>query len=294
MPRLLLSLLFLIVTFSTQAYSIQSPMFSKAIYGEDNRVEVYQVENPFWQQAAGAIAAMMTEKEIKRVDDFWQLINNVTQEDMAICSDERFAKQLDSAYCTGFLIDEDILLTAGHCIKNQHDCERFYWVFDHKMLEDGMVKRRYDLSQVFKCQEIIKTTRDYDTWVDFAIIRLDKKAIGRTTLKLRLLGRPENGTSLTVLGHPSGLPIKFSDDATIVSNDYPYFIITDLDTFAGNSGSPVFNLNTGEVEGILVAGSTDFDTDVENDCLRYHHCTPEDCDGEIVTRIENLIPFLPE
>jgi hypothetical protein len=40
--------------------------------------------------------------------------------------------------------------------------------------------------------------------------------------------------------------------------DKGYAFLTNLDTFYGNSGSPVFNLNTLLVEGILVSGDSDY------------------------------------
>ena len=36
------------------------------------------------------------------------------------------------------------------------------------------------------------------------------------------------------------------------------FFVANLDTYGGNSGSPVFNSDTHEVEGILVRGEADF------------------------------------
>ena len=50
-----------------------------------------------------------------------------------LCKNEKFLNQPSGANCTGFLIAEDKLLTAGHCVSFDSDCEEFYWVFDLKL-----------------------------------------------------------------------------------------------------------------------------------------------------------------
>jgi hypothetical protein len=45
------------------------------------------------------------------------------------------------------------------------------------------------------------------------------------------------------------------------------YFTANLDSYAGNSGSPVFNQKTGRVEGILIQGADDFVYNEENQCL---------------------------
>ena len=70
--------------------------------------------------------------------------------------------------------------------------------------------------------------------------------------------------------------------------------MANLDTFMGNSGSPVFNKETGLVEGILIEGAEDLEDDLDNLCTR----SVRKKDSTFVTdekvfRI-NRIPFLKE
>jgi hypothetical protein len=78
------------------------------------------------------------------------------------------------------------------------------------------------------------------------------------------------GTPLTVIGHPSGLPRKYTGGATVQyvaecqletlcpADGAAWGAYTaDLDTFGGNSGSGTFT-DAGEIVGILVSGATDF------------------------------------
>jgi hypothetical protein len=108
------------------------------------------------------------------------------------------------------------------------------------------------------------------TGEDWGLVRLDRPTPyaplgirgGTTTIP--------NGTNLLVVGHPSGLPRKYADDATVRINTNALFFETNLDTYPGNSGSAVFNRNTREVEGIHVRGrqTNNFEADTKNNCWR--------------------------
>jgi hypothetical protein len=93
-----------------------------------------------------------------------------------------------------------------------------------------------------------------------------------------------------MLGHPVGLSQKVASNGFIIENENPVFFKTNLDSFSGNSGSPIFNKKTGLVEGILVRGEGDFITDEVNDCERLHFCPEngEGCQGEDGTRITQI------
>jgi len=68
-----------------------------------------------------------------------------------------------------------------------------------------------------------------------------------------------NDEVLYCLGHPSGLGLKFCVGVVrMVETDK---IVADLDAFQGNSGSPVFSINTGQVIGILLEGQDDLEID---------------------------------
>ncbi|MDD5320391.1 MAG: hemopexin repeat-containing protein [Methylococcales bacterium] len=91
--------------------------------------------------------------------------------------------------------------------------------------------------------------------------------------------------------HPVGLPTKFGGGATVRDNSPSAFFLANLDTYGGNSGSPVFNSSTHEVEGILVRGETDF---VQQDgCNVSLACPNTGCrvkDSMRTTEFAKLIP----
>ena len=77
-----------------------------------------------------------------------------------------------------------------------------------------------------------------------------------------------------------------------MENDDEVFFSTNLDTFHVNSGSPVFNFETGVVEGILVRGALDYVFDAASNCSRvntiFNGCKDKSCALEDVTRISQV------
>lgn len=63
------------------------------------------------------------------------------------------------------------------------------------------------------------------------------------------------------------------------------FFSANLDTFQGNSGSAVFNAETGMIEGILVRGEEDFIPNQAEMCIEANKCANDKCRGEDVTRL---------
>jgi hypothetical protein len=83
------------------------------------------------------------------------------------------------------------------------------------------------------------------------------------------------------------LPTKFADGAAVRNNQPDAFFVANLDTYGGNSGSPVFNSDTHEVEGILVRGDADFVQ--HGNCQVSLVCPTTGCRGEDCTRIAEII-----
>ena len=264
--------------------SFNSLASDKVVYGVDNRVDLFQSEVPLFYDLAHSTAAMIRNSDLT-TDGESVTINGNTLESRGICSTARFAKQITAASCSGFLVGPNLLVTAGHCITSQRDCESFSWVFDYNVKsEDQSLDFSVDTSSEYKCSKIISQDLSRSTKNDFALIRLDREVSDRTPLEFRQEGEVELDTPLVVIGHPSGLPTKIADGAWVRSNESEYYFVTNLDTFGGNSGSAVFNTDTGVVEGILVRGEQDYVWDSRG-CRVPKVCDENECRGEDVTRI---------
>lgn len=272
----------LLLTLTLNAYSS-----TKVIYGVDNRVDVYESTNSKYIDLAASTAAMIPSYKVKVLNDYEVELGGTTLEGRGMCETEKFAKQPTIANCSGFLVDGDKLVTAGHCIENQSDCDSNVWVFDYKVEYSDQSKVIVEESQVYKCSKIISRSLDSTTENDFAFIQLEKVVEGKTPLKFRKTGTPNVGDELVVIGHPTGLPTKIADGASIRSVNNVFFT-ANLDTYGGNSGSAVFNATSGVIEGILVRGDTDYVYDSSQGCQVSNVIGNAVGRGEDVTRITNI------
>jgi hypothetical protein len=305
-----MKILFLLTTaiFGLTAYATDfSP---RVIYGEDNRIDVYQNTNPLYAELASSTAGMVAKYmfEAKDEEHLGLKYNTTLEKGLNVCPSERFANQPLIANCSGFLVGDDILVSAGHCFKGHAatSCDTHVWVFGLEMnssddIDTDMIPKK----NIYKCKNIIKAelTRNED----YAIIQLDRKVEGRKPLEYRTSGKIPNNAELVVIGHPSMLPTKIADGGTVLKNNDHFQFTTSLDTFQGNSGSAVFNAQTGVLEGILVSGKTDYIPSVEGDeksCQVVNHCSQDgrSCKGkdsgsvlvpgENVTRITTVMKNL--
>jgi V8-like Glu-specific endopeptidase len=288
----------------------------KIIYGKDNRKDISSVHNKSIQKLSKSVAARVNNFSFK--SDSNRSISFPTPQFLTsswtlnLCEDEKFSNQPAMADCTGFLVGRDLIATAGHCVTDGtrsggtsgfgvEYCQSHSWLFDYKTDSSGEI----DLSEMnknnlYRCKEVIKAKLFGEE--DFAIIRLDREVTGRKPLRLRSTGKIKVGQKLFVIGHPSGLPMKYADGAKVFGVFNPYFS-TNLDTFGGNSGSPVFNTATNEVEGILVRGDSDYLMSSHNgaSCTRVNVCNNDrqncldndpNIDGEHVTKISRIKEYL--
>ncbi len=266
---------------------------NKVVYGIDNRVEVYETENTLYSDLSKSTAAMIDSRSLSFDGSNTYTITGGTLESRGICSNARFSQQITAASCSGFLVAPNLLVTAGHCITSDFDCENQKWVFDYKQSEEEAVEFTVPATNVYSCKRIIQRALDRGSRDDFALIELETEVLDRTPLEFRKDGRVEDNAPLVVIGHPSGLPTKIADGANVRDNIDEIYFSANLDTFGGNSGSAVFNSETGLVEGILVRGEADY-VYTSRGCRVPKVCTEEGCMGEHVTRITNVTALIEE
>ena len=259
----------------------------KVVYGEDDRLDLFEVQDNLHLTLASSTAAMIRGGSLQTNGDVTTITGSTLQQ-RGICAGEKFADQLTAANCSGFLVGPDLLVTAGHCIRSQSDCQTYKWVFDFAVDSEGKASFEVPSSNVYGCKEIIEQSLSRSTMDDYALIRLERNVTDREPLRVRTEGKVENGTPLVVIGHPTGLPTKVAAGAWVRSNGNGVYFQSNLDTFGGNSGSAVFDSETGLVEGILVRGETDYTFDSRRGCRVPKYCSNSGCRGEDVTRITNI------
>ncbi len=193
-----------------------------------------------------------------------------------ICTDEKFSRQPNSAVGTAFLVRPEAIITAGHCIssqENERSLDSVYFVSGYELDKNGNIPEFFNESQVLEGKE----THRHDN-VDVALITLKKPvkwysdvAIYRNDVNIR--------ERVVMIGHPLGWPKKYADNARVIRMN-GHYVVSDLDAFTYNSGSPVF-LESGEFLGIFVRGGGDFI--FSGRCDKYKICrqvSVNPCSGE--------------
>ena len=104
---------------------------SPVVYGTDNRTDVYaHPDVTLRARAQQATVALMSPGTINTSNP-----NNVTfssqtlQQSQNLCASQRFLNDPTPAFCSGTLIDDDLVLTAGHCITSASSCSNTRFVF---------------------------------------------------------------------------------------------------------------------------------------------------------------------
>lgn len=281
----------------------------KVIYGKDNRLDFYQVNSHLHRKLALSTAGMIHLKYFARSSsqNFYDLQGTTTLErGQNICSSEAFSQQQIAPTCSGFLVGEDTLITAGHCYKSfstpENVCKSFAWVFDyHLKSAQHNPTRNIPVQNIYLCKKVLAV--ELTKSMDYAVIKLDRKVLGRRPLKFRTSGKISSSSSLLVIGHPTGLPQKISSGGRVTRNSEATTFSATLDTFQGNSGSAVFDARTGLVEGILIQGKNDYIPSQKNNpnsCLVVNKCDEfgNNCEsgkdsgpiqwGEVILRITSL------
>lgn len=261
---------------------------TSVIYGEDNRVDYYAAS--IFQPLAASTVALMRASTLTEQGGITQINTVPYGSGMGLCPDEPFYHQETAAFCSGFLVAPDLIVTAGHCVRTEQACQNTRFVFGFRLDTPQSRPRSVPAEQVFACKQLIHSVAD-SAGEDFAVVRIDRPVSHVAPLEYRTAGKIAVGESLTVAGHPAGLPLKVAGGASVRALMSQY-LIANLDTYGGNSGSAVFNSVTGKVEGILVRGEMDYT--YANGCRTSNKCADGGCRGEDVTLFERVLPYLPK
>lgn len=271
---------------------------NKAIYGKDDRIDVYEA-NSKGKKLSSSIVALVKTSNLQQKSSGYRLATNNYGESMSLCSSVRFYQQPTSAFCSGVVIGSKYILTAGHC--KAVSCDQTAIVLDFDMTSSSSARQNFSSKQVYRCQSVVaKGESSNSDWMIMAMDRDFEQNLAVKPSSKTTAGQADN-KSFTIIGHPSGLPKKLAANGQYLLKESPHIFRTSLDSYQGNSGSPVFNTQsilrgTPELEGVLVNGNTDFI--VKNGCRVENYCsadsTSRECQnrGEGVTDIRFIIEAL--
>lgn len=268
----------------------------RVVFGGEDRVEARDMASSAVRGTHNAVALMTIWDAVSCSDD--------TREDCTLttvpvegglgapmCHWEPFHGQEAAGFCTAFLVGEDLVMTAGHCVDN-FPCEDMAFVFDYQMALDGTPRTEH--LDAYGCEEIVYVQDDDEA--DIAVVRVDRNPPARP-LCIERSDVPDEGTALASVSHPLGLPKK-SADAGVTGQVDGEYIDTTLDTGPASSGSPVLDRATMTVLGVHVTGpESAWAYDAFNLCMYSVECDEEDgCAGDYAgaTSTRAAADFVPQ
>jgi hypothetical protein len=262
----------------------------KVIYGVDDRKDLYEVEDEELLADADAVVALFQADQIEDLGDGTsRLLTKHYGQTVRLCTDEPFYNQPMGAFCSGFLVAPDLIATAGHCV-SASTVTRTRFAFNYQMIDAENAQTVLSNDDVYAGVELVGF--EYEgRGADWALVRLDRPVTNHRPVKFRRYGKVANGQALHVIGHPVGLPKKIAGGAIVRTKNHDGYFVANLDTYGGNSGSPVFNSETHEVEGILVRGERDFVQ--AGGCTVSLICPDTGCRGEDCTRATRFASYVP-
>lgn len=261
----------------------------KVIYGLDDRIDIFELIDPADIADSDCVVALFSANSVTDNGDGTSTLatqNFGTSNDL--CATEPFRDQPVGAFCSGFLVAQDIIATAGHCV-NANNVTDVRFVFGFRMQDATTATVTIDNAEIYAGATLIGRQL-VNNGPDWALVRVDRRVAKHRIAPLRRVGQIPDNQSVHVIGHPSGLPTKFAGGAAVRDNTPAAFFVANLDTYGGNSGSPVFNSSTHEVEGVLVRGENDFVQ--QGPCTISLVCPNTGCRGEDCTRTTEFANLL--
>lgn len=265
----------------------------RGIWGRDSRMDYYEIRDEQIKKNTGCVAAICKKNDLSdngqgfstlRVKNYGKSFN--------LCRIEPFRHQPIAAgrLCTGFLVKEDVIATAGHCAKEKNIAD-LRFVFGYRMSDSSTPVIQVPNKNIYKGIDIIGRDYDHNKRSDWALVKLDRDVVGQLAAKLS--GKeisPEK--PVYIIGYPVGLPLKYSPGAT-VSDITKTCFSADLNVYCGSSGSPVFDSETHEVIGIVVRGDNRDFRFVENCWMSVIYSRSDNAPKEPqCTRVSEFIKYL--
>eukprot|EP01135_Chromosphaera_perkinsii_P009417 Nk52_evm93s1737 gene=Nk52_evmTU93s1737 len=232
----------------------------RVIYGNDDRSEVYRITDANDILLREATVLLVSKSKLTTTNN-GQTYSLSSSRMTSLCDGELFKGQLVGGHCSGFLVADDTVVTAGHCLNSLAECSDTAFVFNFQEVSNTTETQVTNIAgnRVYFCSEILGSN-NYNLY-DYSVVKLDR-GTGRTPISVDMNSDQAVGTAVALIGHPSGLPMKISPNAEIKTAQDKRYFTANIDAFAGNSGSMVTDVSSGsyQVAGILVRGNTDFIT----------------------------------
>jgi len=273
---------------------------ARMIWGPDTRTDWYGVSDPALRSLAKASVALVDANSVSPAgNNMLRLKTRPLKNAKNLCSGQPFEDQpSEAAFCSGTLIAPDQVLTAGHCVRiasSETDgryLKEIDFVFGYRLESKTGDPTLIPASQVFTGGRVLRRIENHGTdYWDWAVLQLSTKvppSVAEPVTNWNL-GPVRQAQRVFVIGFPDGMPLKYVPGATVLDPSNSKYFLATVSTFAGNSGSGIYDEASKSLVGIFYGGSTDYEPDSEsNSCNVATQCYGSDCPGdpgEYVTRI---------
>jgi hypothetical protein len=258
-------------------------------YGTDDRQDIYELSGEDEEDADSVVALFPDYQVVDWGDGTSELLTANYGEYCNLCPSERFREQPIGSFCSGVLVAPDVIATAGHCIEGENVAD-IRFVFGYHMRDAATAELVISNRDIYSGAAVIAWQLD-DSWADWALIRLDRTVVNHRIARIREAGTISDGQPVHIIGHPSGLPAKFAGGGIVRENRYRAVFGENLDAYAGNSGSPVFNSTTHVVEGLHVGGKKD-QLIKQGDCWVSRVCPDDGCSDGMTVRTTEFVEYI--
>jgi hypothetical protein len=178
-----------------------------------------------------------------------------------LCPDQPFVDQPSAAFCSGVLVDWDLVLTSGHCV-DLLPLRNLRVVFNYFFSNPGeLALTRGD---IYTVEKVILARDDQSAaqeQLDYGWLRLSEPvrlphvpaAVRTRTPELAL------GDGIVAINAGGGVPFKLDSGGRVrdLREGLDDYFVADTDTSEGSSGGPAFNEDFALV-GTLARGAPDF------------------------------------
>ncbi len=279
---------------STNSSLEQNKDSAGVVYVSDSRKEITQISDAKVLTNSKSNVALIGNEYIHQNGNSVTLSGTPLTAQFNLCPGQKYAEQQSIANCTGILISPKYVLTAGHCL-NEDTCNNYKMVFDFKNDSQHFSpeSENYNIpaANLFSCKKIAARVSEPGwTKQDYTIIELDRPVTGRASVKFATRSLKE-AAGIYTLGYPLGVALKYAHGRIredMNSNTYKAAI----DTFAGNSGSPVYDEQTHTLIGLLSGGEGDMAYNPQYGCNMVKVCTSGSCLGERVFKTSSIAPVI--
>jgi V8-like Glu-specific endopeptidase len=253
---------------------VSSTATAPAIYGTDDRLDVFEAADPALRAlAVEGVGALVFQNNVAldgsdtatwRAPSLWRRTG--------VCQGERFSGQPSLANCSAVLVDDDVVLTAGHCLGSRADmsnvCRDTLVLFGFAY-SNGPEVERMTAARVFACKRVLAFSFDEgDSDVaDFAALLLDRSTAATMQRPVAIAAGDAVGQRVHLVGNGAGLPTKIDSGGAIAPGPTSEnFFAATTDSFAGGSGSGIFDDDL-RLIGIQSRGQSDWMVSPTEDCL---------------------------